>query len=384
MTERVYLDWNATTPLRNEARTAMAAVLGEPGNPSSVHGEGRAARKLVEAARTTIANLVGATAGDVIFTSGATEANALALSAGTHRAGGTPLERLVISAIEHASVLGGGRFDPARIASAPVTPSGVVDLERLAAMLREGPQALVSVMLANNETGAIQPIRAVADLVHQAGGLLHVDAVQGFGKIPVNIEELGADLLSLSAHKLGGPPGTGALVLRPDVTVEPLWRGGGQERSRRGGTENVSGIVGFAAAAKAAIAARETEMTRLAALRDQLEAGLRATPGAVIFAAETARLPNTTLAAAPGLRAETALIAFDLAGLAVSSGSACSSGKVTASHVLKAMGVKPELAQGAVRLSLGWTTTERDIAKALEAWRRLIAVLPKGPEPAAA
>lgn len=384
MTDRTYLDWNATTPLRPESREAMAAVLGAPGNPSSVHGEGRAARKLVEDARTTIAGLVGAAAGEVIFTSGATEANVTALSPGTRRTGGMPPERLVISAIEHASVMGGGRFDSGRIEIAPVTPAGTIDLDRLAALLRDRPPALVSVMLANNETGAIQPIRSVADLVHGTGGILHVDAVQGFAKIPVNIEQLGADLLSLSAHKFGGPPGAGALVLRPDITVEPLWRGGGQERNRRGGTENVAGIVGFAAAAKAALATREADARRIEGLRDRLEAGLRATPGAVIFAAETTRLPNTTLVSAPGLKAETAIIAFDLAGVAVSSGSACSSGKVTPSHVLKAMNVTPELAQGAVRLSLGWTTTERDIALALEAWIKLVRVLPKGPTPAAA
>lgn len=384
MTDRAYLDWNATTPLRPEAREAMVAALGGPNNPSSVHGEGRHARKLVEAARKTVARLVGAAPGEVIFTSGATEANALALSAGTRGRDGATAERLVISAIEHASVMGGGRFDSSKIAIAPVGAAGVVDLSRLADMLRNRPPALVSVMLANNETGAIQPIGAVADLVHASGGILHVDAVQGFAKIPVNIEELGADLLSLSAHKLGGPSGVGALVLRQGVTVAPLWRGGGQERSRRSGTENVSGMVGFAAAAEAAIAARDGEAQRLAALRANLESGLRATPGAVIFAAEAARLPNTTLVSAPGLKAETAVIAFDLAGIAVSSGSACSSGKVTPSHVLAAMGVTPELAQGAVRLSLGWTTSEGDVARALEAWRKLVGVLPRGPQTAAA
>lgn len=384
MTDRVYLDWNATTPLRSEAREAMTAVLGAPGNPSSVHGEGRAARKLVEEARTTIADLVGAAAGEVIFTSGATEANVLALSPGTRRTGGAPPERLVISAIEHASVIGGGRFDAPRIEVAPVTPDGIIDLERLAALLRGHPPALVSVMLANNETGAIQPIRAAADIVHETGGMLHVDAVQALGKVPVDIGQLGADLLSLSAHKLGGPPGTGALVMRPEIAIEPLWRGGGQERSRRAGTENVAGIVGFAAAAKAAVAARDSEATRLAALRGRLEAGLKATPGAVIFADGTARLPNTTLVSAPGLKAETAVIAFDLAGIAISSGSACSSGKVQPSHVLKAMGATAELARGALRLSLGWTTTERDIACALEAWRKLVEVLPKSPTPAVA
>lgn len=384
MTDRTYLDWNATTPLRPEAKAAMAAALGEPANPSSVHGAGRHARREIEDARSIIAGLTGAAPGDVIFTSGATEANALALSPATRRHGAAAPQRLIVSAIEHVSVLGGGRFDPAKIERAPATASGVVDLDRLAALVNGKPPALVSVMLANNETGAIQPVRAAADIVHEAGGLLHVDAVQGFTKIPVKLEELGADLMSLSAHKIGGPTGAGALVMRPDITVEPLWRGGGQERNRRPGTENVAGIVGFAAAAKAASLARDGDAERIGRLRERLEAGLRADSRAVIFATDTPRLSNTTLVAAAGLNAETAVIAFDLAGIAVSSGSACSSGKVTPSHVLAAMGAPAELGRGALRLSLGWMTTEDDIDRALETWRKLLDVLPKGSTTAAA
>jgi cysteine desulfurase len=252
-----------------------------------------------------------------------------------------------------------------------VTPEGVVHLDHLRSLLAAGPPALVSVMLANNETGAVQPISEVTELVHQAGGLLHVDAIQAFGKITFNINDLDADLLSLSAHKVGGPKGVGALVLADALTgLGPLLRGGGQESGRRAGTENVAGIAGFGAAVEAAMTAM-TDMPRVETLRNRLETGLRQTQGTVVFADSVARLPNTTLFAAPGLRAETAVIGFDLEGIAVSSGSACSSGKVQASHVLEAMGFGPELAQGALRLSLGWLSNEADIDRCLEAWRKL-------------
>ena len=313
-----------------------------------------------------------------MFTSGGTEANALALTPGLRR-GGAPVQRLLVSAIEHASVLAGGRFPAEAIHTIGVTRSGVVDLDHLRSMLADGPPALVSVMLANNETGAIQPIAEVAGIVHAAGGLLHVDAIQAFGKIPFDLASTGADLLTLSAHKIGGPKGVGALVLAEGFSgFEPLLRGGGQEQGRRAGTENVAGIAGFGAAAKAAMAAREADAARIQGLRDRLEAGLRQTPGAIVFSDDVQRLPNTVLFTAPGLKAETAVIGFDLAGIAVSSGSACSSGKVQPSHVLEAMGFGPELAQGAVRLSLGWSTSETDIESALEAWRKLADTLLKG------
>jgi cysteine desulfurase len=376
MPDRVYLDWNATTPLRREAREAMAAAWDLQGNPSSVHAEGRQARRLVEDARASISGAVGALPRNVIFTSGGTEANALALTPGVRRGSGLPVKRLAVSAIEHASVLAGGRFPTDAIGTIAVTRSGVVDLDLLRATLEGGPPAMVSVMLANNETGAVQPVEAAAEIVHAAGGLLHVDSIQAFGKIPFDINTMKADLVTLSAHKIGGPKGVGAVVLADGlVGFEPLLRGGGQELGRRAGTENVVGIAGFGAAAKAAMAALESDAIRLEGLRNRLESGLRQTPGAIVFSDDARRLPNTTLFTVPGLKAETAVIGFDLAGIAVSSGSACSSGKVQPSLVLEAMGFGPELAQGAVRLSLGWSTSEADIDRCLEAWRKLAGTL---------
>jgi cysteine desulfurase len=378
MPGRVYLDWNATTPLRKEARQAMAAALDLCGNPSSVHAEGRQARKLVEDARAIVARAVGALTRNVVFTSGGTEANALTLRSGLKRGSNPPVERLVASAIEHASVLAGGRFAADAVRTAGVTRSGLVDLDRLRAALAEGPPALVSVMLANNETGAVQPVAEAAEIVHAAGGLLHVDAIQAFGKMSVDMKRLGADLVTLSAHKIGGPKGVGALVLAEGLTgLQPLLRGGGQELSRRAGTENVTGIVGFGAAVRAALEGLESDAIRLGGLRSRLESGLRETPGAIVFSDGAPRLPNTTLFTVPGLKAETAVIGFDLAGIAVSSGSACSSGKVQPSHVLEAMGFGPEIAQGAVRLSLGWSTQDADIDYCLEAWRKLSGTLLK-------
>jgi cysteine desulfurase len=378
MSDRVYLDWNATTPLRREAREAMAAAWDICGNPSSVHAEGRQARKLVEEARVRVADAVGALPRNVVFTSGGTEANALALMPGLRRASGLPVERLVVSAIEHASVLAGGRFSADAISAVGVTSSGLVDLDRLRTILESGAPALVSVMLANNETGAVQPIAEVADIVRAAGGLLHVDAIQAFGKIPFDINRMNADLVTLSAHKIGGPKGAGALILGDGLLgFEPLLRGGGQELGHRAGTENVAGIAGFGAAARAAMDVLEGEAVRLESLRNRLESGLRHTANVIVFSDDLPRLPNTTLFTVPGLRAETAVIGFDLAGIAVSSGSACSSGKVQPSHVLQAMGFGPELAKGAVRLSLGRSTSSAEIDRCLEAWRKLAGTLLK-------
>jgi cysteine desulfurase len=378
MSDRVYLDWNATTPLRREAREAMAAAWDLSGNPSSVHAEGRQARRLVEEARASLAGAVGALPRNVIFASGGTEANALALTPGLRRASGLPVKRLLVSAIEHASVLAGGRFPAEGIGAIGVTRSGLVDLAHLRALLDGGPAALVSVMLANNETGAVQPVAEVGEIVHSAGGLLHVDAIQAFGKIPFDIRSIQAGLVTVSAHKIGGPKGAGAVILAEGVLgLEPLLRGGGQELGRRAGTENVAGIAGFGAAAKAAMGALEGEAVRLESLRHRLENDLRQTRGVIVFSDGAPRLPNTTLFTVPGLKAETAVIGFDLAGIAVSSGSACSSGKVQPSHVLQAMGFGPELAQGAVRLSLGWSTSDADIDRCLEAWRKLAGALLK-------
>ena len=383
MSDRVYLDWNATAPLRAEAWRAMAAAWEFVGNPSSVHDEGRRARRLVEEARATIAAAIGASARNVIFTSGGTEANTLALTPGLYSGRGTPIRQLAVSAIEHPSVLAGGRFPAAAVSRIGVTPSGVIDFNDLESRLGEqgaGP-ILVSIMAANNETGALQPIEQAAEMVHASGGLLHVDAIQVLGKISFDINDMGADLVSLSAHKIGGPKGVGALVLAEGVSgLEPLLRGGGQERSHRAGTENVAGIAGFGAATNAAMSALGADAARLLRLQDRLERGLEETPRLILFSKDVPRLPNTTLFTVPGLRAETAVIGFDLAGIAVSSGSACSSGKVQPSHVLEAMGFPRDLTQGAVRLSLGWSTSEADIDCCLEAWRKLANTLLRGGE----
>jgi cysteine desulfurase len=365
MTERIYFDWNATAPLRQEARAAALAAFDVNGNPSSVHGEGRAARRLIEHAREQVAALVGAQPRNVAFTSGGTEANMLALAPAAAR------DRLLVSAIEHPSVLAGGRFPSGSVERLPVTGSGALDvatLERRLAAL--GSRALVSLMLANNETGVVQPVAQAAQLVHAAGGVLHVDAVQAVGRIPSDINALGADLLTLSGHKIGAPKGIGALIGRTEVSlVDALVKGGGQERGLRAGTENVAGIAGFGAAAAAAREGFTAETARMAALRDRLEAGLKAaSPGVVIFGTESERLPNTTLFAVPGVKAETAVIALDLEGVAVSAGAACSSGKVQPSHVLAAMGVPPHLARAGVRVSLGPSITESEIDRFIEAW----------------
>ncbi|HXQ06885.1 MAG TPA: cysteine desulfurase family protein [Bradyrhizobium sp.] len=379
MPDRVYLDWNATTPLRPEARAAMAAAWDFCGNPSSVHAEGRQARRLVEEARAAVAGAVGALPRNVVFTSGGTEANALALTPGLRRGSGLPVQRLLISAIEHVSVLAGGRFPTEAISMIGVTSAGLLHLDHLRTKLEAGPPALASVMLANNETGAVQPVAQVAEIVHAAGGLLHVDAIQALGKMSFDIKALNADLVTVSGHKIGGPKGVGAVARAEGVRgLEPLLRGGGQELGHRAGTENVAGIAGFGASAKAAMGTRETDAIRLESLRNWLERGLRETTGAIVFSGDVPRLPNTTLFTVPGLKAETAVIGFDLEGIAVSSGSACSSGKVQPSHVLKAMGFGPEIAEGAVRLSLGWSTSPADIDRCLKAWRKLAGTLLKG------
>jgi cysteine desulfurase len=371
MNQRFYLDYNATAPLRVEVREAVAELLSLYGNPSSVHAEGRAARAAIEAARVKVAALVGAGPEDVIFTSGGTEANALALAAQPGSAW-----HCYMSAVEHPSVLAGGRFYPETMTRIPVTKNGVIDLEMLARELEKhhlgGSRPFASLMAANNETGAIQPVAEAAKIVHSAGGLLHTDAVQAAGRIRLDITALGADQLSLSAHKIGGPKGVGALVLGDGASVEPLIKGGGQERRRRAGTENVAGIVGFGVAAELA-AADLAKIGEVAQLRGELEKGaLAIAPDAVVLSAKVERLPNTSCIAVPGVKAETLVIGLDLAGIAVSSGSACSSGKVEASHVLSAMGVPEEVAQGAIRVSLGFATKRDDIDNFLKAFAELI------------
>lgn len=371
MNQRSYLDYNATAPLRPEVRDAVAAALSIIGNPSSVHAEGREARSAIEAAREKVAALVGARPEDVIFTSGATEANALALAAQAGEAW-----HCYLSAVEHPSVLAGGRFYRETTTVIPVTADGVADLAILAKELEKhhlgGWRPFVSLMAANNETGALQPVAEASKIVHSAGGLLHTDAVQAAGRIRLDMTTLGADMLSLSAHKIGGPKGIGALVLGNGASVEPLIKGGAQERRRRAGTENVAGIVGFGVTAELALADL-ANASAIAVLRDELEAGTRAiAPDLVVLSSRVPRLPNTSCIAVPGIKAETLVIGLDLAGVAVSSGSACSSAKVEASHVLSAMGVTGEVAQGAIRVSLGFATKRADIENFLKAFGELV------------
>jgi cysteine desulfurase len=379
MTTRAYLDWNATAPLRPEARAAAMAALDLVGNPSSIHGEGRAVRRIVEDARFEVAALVGVEPRDVILTSGGTEANALALSPAVDLdVDATRRERLLVSSIEHPSVRCGGRFAPDSVEEVPVLGDGRLDLGALDRRLERGcgDRLLVSIMLANNETGIIQPVAAAADLVHAAGGILHVDAVQAVGRIPCTMRNVCADLLTISGHKLGAPKGVGALVRCAGLRVKPLLRGGGQERSMRAGTENVAAIAGFGAAAKALRTALEREVAVMAKLRNRLERGIiDISPHAVIFGREVERLCNTTLVAVPDVKAETAVIALDLDGVAVSAGAACSSGKVQTSHVLAAMGIGHSLARGAIRISIGPRTAESEIDCFLAAWTKLLGSL---------
>jgi cysteine desulfurase len=356
-----YLDWNATAPLRPEAAAAMAASLARCGNPSSVHRWGRAARQTVEHGRCAVAALLDVPPEGVVFVSGGTEANHLALL-------GSGRQRILISAVEHDSV----RRAAPEAEQIPVDRDGVIMLGALDDLLAGDPRpALVSVMLANNETGVVQPVRAIAALAGAHGALFHCDAVQAAGKIPLDFDTIGADLATLSAHKLGGPPGIGALILRDGLELAPLLRGGGQERGRRAGTENLPGIAGFAAAAAAA-AAEISVYDRVRMLRDTLERRVaELAPEAVVLGAAAPRLPNTAAIAMPGVPAETQVIALDLDGVMVSAGAACSSGKVGPSHVLEAMGVGPELAASTIRVSLGWSTSETDVHHFLQAWSAL-------------
>lgn len=357
-----YLDFNATAPLQEGAREAMIAAMDQLGNPSSVHRWGRESRRLLETARRQIAGFAGAGAAQVVFTSGGTEANALALSQ-------APRTRRAVSAMEHPSVL--AHAEPEQWLA--VGPDGVIDLGRLEQRLATGAIDLISVMAANNETGVIQPLDDVIRLAQVHGVRVHVDAVQALGKIPLDFQSLGADYMSLSAHKIGGPAGIGALLVRGGLEVTPLLVGGGQESRRRAGTENLVGIAGFAAAVEG-MARRDGWTANCARLRDDLESGLRAIASDVVIFGESApRLANTSCFALAGLNAETQLMALDLAKVAVSAGSACSSGKVAASHVLQAMGAPEPLTRAALRVSLGWSSQRHDIDRFLEAWQAHVA-----------
>lgn len=360
----VYLDWNATAPLRSSARAALVDALALPGNASSVHGFGREARRRIETSRAEVAALVGAAAEEVVFTSGGTEANGLALR-------GMPLP-VAVSAVEHASVLA-ARPEAQRL---PVDGEGIVRLDALEDVLAVGGPILVSVMAANNETGVLQPIREIAARVHARGGMLHCDTVQAAGRFELDLTEMGADLATISAHKLGGPQGVGALIVRRGLPqLEPLLRGGGQEAGRRAGTENVAGIAAFGVAAREARDELAT-VGALQALRDGLEASIRrVAPRTVIVGAQAPRLPNTSCLALPGAEASTIVMALDLAGIAVSAGAACSSGKVRASHVLAAMGLPEGIVRGAIRVSIGHGTHAADIDRFIAAWEALAARL---------
>ena len=381
---RVYLDYNATCLPRPAAKEAVAASMLAPANASSVHTEGRAARAIVEDARHQLGVLIGAEPEAIFFTSGATESNATALSPVMELAGKpSRFDVLLLSGVEHPAVRAGGSFKPEQIEYVPVDANSVIVLdalkEALAKHKKENRRAFVSVMAANNETGVLQPLRAVADLVHDADGVFHSDAVQVIGKIPFDLRESGADLLSITSHKLGGPQGIGAVVAaHRDTRVPAIMRGGGQERGRRQGTESVAAIAGFGAAATEAGQTLTPEGSRLGALRAKIEEGVRSiAKDAVIFGERAARLPNTTFFAAPGIAAEVALIMLDLDGVALSAGSACSSGKSAASPTLQAMGVNSEIGRCAMRVSTGWNTTDADVTQFLQAFAKVYTSLNK-------
>lgn len=370
MAERaIYLDYNATALPRPEVRAAVEAALQLPLNPSSVHKYGRKARNIVETARAEVAALAGAESAEVLFTSGGTEANNLAL--------GLPEARsLVVSAVEHDSVLAPARERAARegvpLALVSVRPDGQIDLEALEAALAAAPRpALFGLMAANNETGVVQPLAAAVALARAAGAFVFVDAVQAAGKIPLDFAATGAHMMSLSGHKIGGPTGTGALIVRGDLPFQARQTGGGQELGRRAGTENVPGIAGFGAAAARALHEIRHGLIRSEA-RDRLEQLIKAAaPEAVVYGAGAPRLPNTTCIGMPGVEAEIQVMAMDLEGIAISAGAACSSGKVRPSHVLLAMGADPAAARQAVRFSFGWNSATGDADAAAAAWVRL-------------
>ncbi len=377
---RIYLDYNATAPLHPAARAAISAAFDLCGNASSVHAEGQAARALIETARVEVAAFAGVAPKNVFFTSGGTEALNLALTPHiTLQDEKRPFDLLLAGAGEHPAVLAGHRFAPSQLELVGSTSKGVLDLEALAAALSRaratGLRIILALQAANNETGVVQPVAAAAEMVHAAGGLVVCDAVQAAGKIDCDTGHLGADAIAVSAHKFGGPQGVGALYLRSDAyhIKAPLLRGGGQERGYRAGTENVAGIAGLAAALGAAKARQTDESATLAGLRTKLEREIsRIAPEAVFFGQGAERLPNTSCFAMPSIQAQVLLISLDMEGVAVSSGSACSSGKVQPSHVLRAMGIAPELAGGAIRVSLGWDSRQEDCMTFLEVLERTV------------
>lgn len=359
---RTYLDYNATAPMRDPVRAAVCEVLQQPGNASSVHAEGRRARHIIEEARISIAETLNCFPGEIVFTGSATEANNMALR-------GLPCRRVLVSAVEHPSVLGAAEA----VEHIPVDRQGVVRLEALEALLKRSEDpALVSVMLANNETGVIQPVRQIVALAHACGAMVHTDAVQALGRIPVSFSDLGVDMMTLSSHKCGGPVGAGVLVVKDNTGEEPLHpllRGGTQENRRRAGTENIAAIAGMARAVELA-AYDMPRMRQVETWLHRMEQECQAL-GAVVFGAGAERLPNTTCLTMPGVNSSTQLMHFDLAGIAISAGAACTSGKVGQSHVLAAMGVEAGTAQRAIRVSAGWHTSEADIQRFTKEWKTL-------------
>ena len=358
-----YLDHNATTPIRENALATMMAVLSEVGNPSSIHHYGRSARKHVEDARKKIADTLGVSSGQVFFNSGATEGNNTIIK-------GFAGKRILISATEHPSVIDAG----VKCDIIPVDANGLIDLVAFEKQVRDNPPALVSVILVNNETGVIQPVAEISKIAKSVGALIHCDAVQGYGRIAFTRESLGVDFLTLSSHKIGGPQGVGALIMAAGLTLPKLLEGGGQERRSRAGTENTAGIAGFGIAAAEAVAAIP-HFQKLAILRDRIESEITKSPRVKIYGANAPRVANTISCTVSGIASDTLLMAFDIEGIAISSGSACSSGTVKLSHVLKAMGMSEKNPAAALRISLGHTTTEQDIEKFIKVWNILHARL---------
>lgn len=365
MKQPIYLDYNATAPIRPSVIEAMTTAMQQVGNPSSVHAAGRQARKLVEEARSKVAALVGVRARDVTFCSGGTEANNAVIR-------GCGAASVIVSAIEHDCSLAASKLAGVPAFILPVTTDGIVDLAALETLLAEASKpALVSVMLANNETGVIQPVKDIAAIASAAGARVHTDAVQAAGKIDIDFTDLGVDYLTLSSHKVGGPQGVGAIVTAPTAPLAPLVAGGGQELGRRSGTENVAGIAGFGEAVLEAMS--ELGMAKdLAVKRDRFEKAVSEISNeAILVGAGAARTSNTSCVAMPGVKGETQVMHFDLNGICVSSGSACSSGKVKVSHVLSAMGYRDDVAEASIRVSLGRLTTDNDIDALIGAWKKL-------------
>jgi cysteine desulfurase len=380
---RAYLDHNATSALRPAAREAMVSAMDSLGNPSSVHTEGRNARRLVEQARREVADLVSVDADSVTFTSGATEAAHLGLTPNVRGDGiMRPAGTLYVLETEHPCILAGGRFEQEQIVAIPVQTNGLIDMDAFDKLLEfhdpDNGRPFVAVQLVNSETGVIQPVAEIAKKTRFKGGYVLCDAVQAVGRLPVDAKALGVDFMILSSHKIGGPQGVGALInVHPILDISPAIRGGGQEKNKRAGTENVAAIAGFGAAA---VAAKEnaSDYAEITALRDSIIHQLAPicasnglTDNFALFGVDAPRVGNTILFGLRGLKAETALIAFDLDGVAVSSGSACSSGKVGKSHVLEAMNADTDMARGAIRVSLGWNSTKEDADKFITSFGRV-------------